>query len=118
MSQPFLGQITVFAGNFAPVGWAFCDGREMPISENEALFSILGTTYGGDGMTTFALPNLCDRVPVGIGQGKGTNPMMLGEEWNGQALALSGAGQQGQDTPGNLTINYIIALYGIYPSRD
>src|SRR5713101_9205564 len=69
MSQPFIGEIRVFAGNFAPAGWAFCNGALMAIADNTALFSLIGTTYGGDGQTTFALPNLQSRVPVHVGQG-------------------------------------------------
>jgi microcystin-dependent protein len=64
MGQPFIGEIRMFAGNFAPAGWAFCDGQLMPISENEALFVLIGTVYGGDGQSTFALPNLQSRVPM------------------------------------------------------
>ena len=69
MSSPFIGEIRMFAGNFAPVGWAFCDGALIPISENDALFNLIGTTYGGDGQSTFALPNLQSRVPMHVGQG-------------------------------------------------
>lgn len=69
MSSPFIGEIRMFAGNFAPVGWAFCNGALMPIDENTALFQLIGTTYGGDGQTTFALPNLQSRVPVHVGPG-------------------------------------------------
>lgn len=69
MSSPFIGEIRMFAGNFAPVGWAFCNGALIPISENDALFNLIGTTYGGDGQSTFALPNLQSRVPVHVGPG-------------------------------------------------
>ena len=69
MSGPFVGEIRMFAGNFAPAGWAFCAGQLMPISENETLFNLIGTTYGGDGQTTFALPNLSGRVPLHFGSG-------------------------------------------------
>src|SRR5712691_11135310 len=69
MSQPFVGEIRMFAGNFAPAGWMFCQGQLLPISENETLFNLIGTTYGGDGQTTFALPNLQSRVPVHVGPG-------------------------------------------------
>jgi microcystin-dependent protein len=69
MSQPFIGEIRMFAGNFAPVGWAFCDGAVLAISENSALFNLIGTTYGGDGQSTFALPNLQGRIPVHQGPG-------------------------------------------------
>lgn len=69
MSSPFIGEIRMFGGNFAPAGWAFCNGALMPISENDALFNLIGTTYGGDGQETFALPNLQSRVPVHVGPG-------------------------------------------------
>jgi microcystin-dependent protein len=79
MSTPYIGEIKLFAGNFAPVDWAFCNGQLLPISEYEALFSLIGTTYGGDGITTFALPDLRGRVPIHQGMGY---PMgqSLGEE--------------------------------------
>jgi microcystin-dependent protein len=64
MAQPYIGEIRLFAGNFAPAGWMFCDGQLLPISENEALFQLIGTTYGGDGQSTFALPDLRSRVPI------------------------------------------------------
>ena len=69
MAQPFVGEIRMFAGNFALAGWAFCDGRLLPISENETLFTLIGTTYGGDGESTFALPDLRGRVPIHNGNG-------------------------------------------------
>ncbi|SRR5260370_39036421 len=69
MSSPFIGEIRMFAGNFAPVGWAFCDGSLIPISSNTVLFQLIGTTYGGDGQTTFALPDLRSRLPVHVGPG-------------------------------------------------
>jgi microcystin-dependent protein len=69
MSQPFLGEIRMFGGTFAPVGWAFCSGQQLAISENDALFNLIGTTYGGDGQTTFNLPDLQGRVPVHQGNG-------------------------------------------------
>jgi microcystin-dependent protein len=69
MSSPYVGEIRMFGGNFAPAGWAFCQGQLMPISENETLFNLIGTTYGGDGQSTFALPNLQSRVPVHVGPG-------------------------------------------------
>jgi microcystin-dependent protein len=67
MSSPYVGEIRMFAGNFAPAGWAFCNGQLMPISENDTLFNLIGTTYGGDGQSTFALPNLQSRIPVHVG---------------------------------------------------
>ena len=69
MAQPYVGEIRMFAGNFAPAGWMFCDGQLLPISENETLFNLIGTTYGGDGQQTFALPDLRGRVPVHQGNG-------------------------------------------------
>lgn len=69
MSQPFLGEIRMFAGNFAPSGWAFCNGALLAISENDALFNLIGTTYGGDGQNTFALPDLQSRIPMHVGPG-------------------------------------------------
>src|SRR5438874_11208110 len=79
MSEPFYGEIVMFAGNFAPRGWALCHGQLLAISQNTALFSILGTTYGGNGQTTFALPDFRGRVPVGPGQGPGLSDYDLGE---------------------------------------
>jgi microcystin-dependent protein len=71
MSSPYIGEIRMFGGNFAPAGWAFCSGQLMPISENDALFTLIGTTYGGDGQSTFALPDLEGRAPMHMGQGPG-----------------------------------------------
>ena len=79
MSEPFIGEIVMFAGNFAPRGWAFCQGQLLSIAQNTALFSILGTTYGGNGQTTFALPDLRGRTPIGQGQGPGLSSVTLGE---------------------------------------
>src|SRR5207249_1149688 len=69
MAQPYVGEIRMFAGNFAPAGWMFCDGQLLPISENQTLFNLIGTTYGGDGQSTFALPDLQSRVPIHQGNG-------------------------------------------------
>src|SRR5712692_5010761 len=69
MAQPYVGEIRMFAGNFAPAGWMFCEGQLLPISENETLFNLIGTTYGGDGQSTFALPDLRGRVPMHVGNG-------------------------------------------------
>ncbi len=79
MSEPFIAQIMMFGGNFAPRGWALCDGQLLSIAQNTALFSILGTTYGGNGQTTFALPDLRGRVPIHPGQGPGLSPYVLGQ---------------------------------------
>ncbi|MUT67223.1 phage tail protein [Paenibacillus sp. NEAU-GSW1] len=69
MSQPYLGEIRMFAGNFPPLGWYFCEGQLIPISENDALYTLIGTTYGGDGQETFALPDLRGRIPIHMGSG-------------------------------------------------
>jgi microcystin-dependent protein len=73
MSSPYIGEIRMFGGNFAPAGWAFCDGSLVAISENDTLFNLIGTTYGGDGQSTFALPDLRGRVPIHMGTGAGSN---------------------------------------------
>ncbi|WGD35551.1 tail fiber protein [Olleya sp. YS] len=77
--EPFIAQIMLFGGNFAPRGWAFCHGQLLPISQNTALFSLIGTTYGGDGRTTFGLPDLRGRVPLSVGQGPGLSNITWGE---------------------------------------
>lgn len=87
--EPFIGQIIMFAGNFAPRGWAFCDGILLPISQYSALFSILGTTYGGDGRTTFGLPDLRSRVPVHAGRGPGLSDRRLGSKGGSETNILS-----------------------------
>lgn len=79
MSNAFLGQITMFAGNFAPKDWAFCNGQTLSIQQNTALFSLLGTAYGGNGVNTFQLPDLQSRLPVNQGQGAGLSPYVLGQ---------------------------------------
>ncbi len=89
MADPFLGEIRMFGGNFAPVGWAFCQGQLLPISQNTALFSLLGTTYGGDGVQTFALPDLRGRVPLGMGQGPGLSPYVEGQAGGAETVTLT-----------------------------
>ena len=172
MSEPFIAEIRIFAGNFAPRGWAFCDGQLLPISQNTALFSLIGTTYGGDGRTTTALPNLQGRAPMHPGRGPGLTSRRLGERGGVETVTLTEAqmpahnhilratvARGGVSTPtGNafntssgetayhapdtnvgmssamaadtggsqahnnmqpyLTINFIIALVGLYPSRS
>jgi microcystin-dependent protein len=165
MSSPFIGEIRMFAGNFAPVGWAFCDGTVMPISQNDALFNLIGTTYGGDGQTTFALPNLQSRVPVHVGPGftlgqtggaetvtlttsqitahshvpqansaPGTQAGPSGGAWaqstlnqfsssspslnmSPAALGSSGGSQPHDNMVPFLVINFILSLFGIFPSQ-
>ncbi|MEP2936888.1 MAG: tail fiber protein [Gilvibacter sp.] len=87
--DPFIGEIIMFGGNFAPRGWALCNGQLLPISQNTALFSILGTTYGGDGRTTFGLPDLRGRVPVSSGHGPGLSNYSLGEKGGTETNTLT-----------------------------
>ena len=89
MSEPFIGEIRIFAFNFAPNGWAFCDGQLLPINQYQALFSLLGTFYGGDGRTNFALPNLQSRVPLQMGQGAGLSNYVLGQSGGLEQVTLS-----------------------------
>lgn len=89
MSQPFLGEIRMGGWNFAPRGWALCNGQILPIAQNTALFSLLGTTYGGNGQTTFALPDLRGRVPMHWGQGPSLTPRTLGEQGGSETVTLT-----------------------------
>jgi microcystin-dependent protein len=141
--DPFLGEIRLVGFTFAPNGWALCDGQLLSISQNAALFSLLGTTYGGNGVTNFALPDLRGRVAIHSGTGAGLTPRDLGSGGgssssstvnlvgkqrdygasevetlagpNGRAVAAGGVADD--NMPPFLTINYIIALQGIYPSQ-
>lgn len=88
MSEPFIAEIRIFAGNFAPRGWAFCDGQLLPIAQNTALFSLIGTTYGGDGRTTTALPNLQGRAPMHPGRGPGLTDRRLGQRGGVETVSL------------------------------
>ena len=135
-TEPFLGEIAIFAGNFAPRGWARCDGQLLSISQNSALFSILGTTYGGDGRTTFGLPDLRGRVPIHAGGGPGLTARRLGEKGGQETVAqgapvkAAAATEEGTNsvsvlTPEKatnmqpyLTVYYIIATQGVFPSRN
>lgn len=89
MSEPFIGQIRIFAGNFAPRSYAFCDGQLISIAQNEALFALLGTTYGGDGRTTFGLPDLRGRAPIHMGQGPGLSDRRLGEKGGAETETIN-----------------------------
>ena len=89
MSEPFLAEIRLLPYNFAPRGWAFCQGQILSIAQNTALFSLLGTTYGGNGVTTFALPDLRGRVAVHVGQGHGLSPYVLGQQGGTETVTLS-----------------------------
>lgn len=101
--EPLLGMIVMFAGNFAPRGWAFCDGQLLPIAQYTALFSILGTTYGGDGRTTFALPDLRGRVPMHAGNGPGLTPRVLGQRLGTEHVTLTAANVPPHTHPLNAT---------------
>ncbi|MCX7554487.1 tail fiber protein [Marinicella sp. S1101] len=172
MSEPFVGEIRMFAGNFAPRGWAFCDGQLLAVSQNDALFSLLGTIYGGDGRTTFGLPDMRGRLSLHAGQGPGLSNRRLGakagaenvtltvnqlpshrhainatttggdnanplgnklaessediytdeldnpSQMNSSSLSNTGGSQSHTNIMPFLCINYIIALVGIYPSRQ
>lgn len=170
MAEPFVGEIRMFAGSFAPAGWAFCAGQLMPISENDVLFNLIGTTYGGDGQETFGMPDLQGRVPVHVGQGPGiTQNYQLGERggvetvtltvnqipahshppiasltgtadtpaggfWAGSSakqfaavpptgvlgtpVSAAGGNQPHENMPPFVAINYIISLFGIYPTQS
>jgi microcystin-dependent protein len=95
MSEPFVGEIRMFGFGFAPQGWAPCNAQLVPISQNQALFSLLGTTYGGDGVTTFALPDLRSRVPAGQGQGPGLSPYAEGQAGGAETVTLAAAQMPG-----------------------
>lgn len=166
MAQPYVGEIRMFGGNFAPAGWMFCDGQLLPISENETLFQLIGTTYGGDGQQTFALPDLRGRVPIHQGNGfilaqtggaeqitlttnqipshshvplansgNGTSSSPANNVWAAQpsllqysvagsantnlpanTLALTGGSQPHDNFQPYLCVDFIISLFGIFPS--
>ena len=165
MAQPYVGEIRMFAGNFAPAGWQFCEGQLLPISENETLFQLIGTTYGGDGQSTFALPDLRGRVPIHQGNGfilaetggaeeitltvsqiashthpllartgKGDRTSPAGATWAGAAadtpysslapdkslranlITATGGSQPHTNFQPYYCVNFIISLFGIFPS--
>jgi microcystin-dependent protein len=139
MSEPFVGEIKMVGFTFAPRGYAFCDGQLLPISQNTALFSLLGTTYGGDGRTTFALPDLRGRFPMHAGSGPGLTVRSNGEKGGAEIEVVHGrapilgwgsTNEIGSNTsdetpvptgpymPPYLAIRFVIALVGIYPSRN
>ena len=89
MGQPYVGEIRMFAGNFAPVGWMFCQGQLLPISEEETLFNLIGTTYGGDGQSTFALPDLRGRVPLHMGNPPSGGSFVIGENGGVETVTLT-----------------------------
>jgi microcystin-dependent protein len=89
MAQPYVGEIRMFAGNFAPAGWMMCQGQLVPISENETLFTLIGTTYGGDGQSTFGIPNLSGRAPIHQGNGPGGITRTMGEMAGAETVTLT-----------------------------
>ncbi len=119
-SEPMVGSICMMATNFCPRGFMEANGQLLPISQYTALFSLLGTTYGGNGQTTFQLPNLQAHVPVGAGQQVPTVPtVMLGEQRGGERVTgESGAGAAAATMPLQLGIKFCIAVEGVYPPRD
>ncbi|MGF7214426.1 microcystin-dependent protein [Spirosoma lacussanchae] len=144
MEDDFLGEIKLFAGSFAPLNWAFCDGSILRIRGNDALFSILGARYGGDGLTTFALPDLRGREAIGSGAGPGLSNFSLGKTGGSVTVTLttaqiaatsvkvgndpaqatkvtaltSAAAQPHSNVPPCLSLNFIICIRGMYPARD
>lgn len=125
-SEGILGEVKLFAGTFAPRGWADCSGQLLPISQNSALFSLLGTTYGGDGRTTFALPDLRGRAPIHLGTGPGLPDYRLGQKGGSANLPTVGvASGKGTNVvrgpsvmPPYQVVRYIICVSGTYPSRS
>lgn len=131
--EGFLGEMRMFGGNFSPRAWAFCNGQLLPISENSALFSILGTTYGGDGRTTFGLPDLRGRVAVHSGDnsaGPGLEPIQLGQRGGSEKIevqTVKGAGKGSVDVISRIEssnhqpyqgVNFIICVEGAFPTRS
>ena len=110
--EAYVGEIRLFAGTTEPRGWAFCDGRLLNSSENRLLSAVLGATYGGDGRTTFALPDLRGRVPIHPSEGD-----WLGQASGGELVATSTEDNSAQTTS-TLTLNYIICLTGVIPDRS
>ena len=121
MSEPFLSEIRIFSFNFAPRGWAFCNGQQLPINQNQALFALLGTTYGGNGQTTFALPNLQGRVPMHMGagftlgqNGGETAHTLITSEMPAHTHVLQGSGNTATSTNPATTNTYAVALRPVY----
>lgn len=103
MVDCYVGEIRAFAGNYAPEGWALCNGAILSVQQYETLFSLIGATYGGDGQTTFALPNLCGRTPVGKGQGTGLSNYNLGQTGGAEMVTLSVANLPAHSHPVNVS---------------
>jgi microcystin-dependent protein len=133
MSNPFIGEIRMFGANFAPQNWAFTNGQLVPIAQDEALFNLLGTTFGGDGQTTFALPDLQSRSPMHAGTGLGLSPRVLGDKGGAETATLApvpipsapvapvpaltfGSLQFPSQSP-FCVVTFIISMFGIFPSQ-
>ncbi len=117
-AEPFLGEIMMVGYTFCPRGWAATDGQLLAIAQNQALFSLLGTTFGGDGRTTFALPDLRGRAPIHVGQGPGLPTIMQGQKSGGSPVGAAGTDPNPPRSQTILGVRYCIALTGIYPSRN
>jgi len=128
MSDQYVGEIRMFAGNYAPEGWAPCNGQLLPITDNEVLFTLIGTTYGGDGVTTFGVPDMRGRVPISVGNGGGSN-YILGQKSGAESVTLLTAQMPAhghlpaaQSTPGNqpLPTNNVWAAKQVFekPAAD
>ncbi|WP_298867385.1 tail fiber protein [uncultured Gimesia sp.] len=117
MVEPYIGQISAVGFNFAPRGWAKCEGQLLPIAQNSALFSLLGTQYGGDGRTTFGLPDLRGRAPIHHGTGPGLENVKIGTKSGGDQ-SLEKSKESGPKTQPTLAVTWVIALRGVYPSRN
>ena len=109
-AEPFLGEISYFAGNFAPRGWMKCEGQLLPIAQNTALFSLLGTQYGGDGRTTFALPDMRGRANIHQGQGPGLSNYRMGQKGGSEKVQLSNANMPSQNLTANVSITANVTI--------
>jgi uncharacterized protein YbdZ (MbtH family)/microcystin-dependent protein len=116
LSEPMIGEIRLFAGDFAPTGWAMCDGQQLPIAHYSALYSVIGVQYGGDGLTWFALPDLRGRVPVHRRHGQFVS-RTLGDRYDGDLVSVVGSGAAFTRTASDLCVSFIIAIGGLYPTR-
>ncbi|MEM7536285.1 MAG: tail fiber protein [Chloroflexota bacterium] len=118
MVEGYLGQVKLFALNFAPKDWAQCDGQELLISQHESLYSIIGTIYGGDGRKTFALPDLRGRAPVGVGESKNLPRIYEGEKRGGAPVAVAKESEPSEVTMAGLGMTWCICLNGVFPARQ
>ena len=116
--SPWLGEIAMFGGNFCPRGWAAADGQLLAISQYSALFALYGTIYGGDGRTTFALPDLRGRAPIHVGRGPGLADARLGDRSGGYEVNRGPRSDITGTRTATLAINYCVSLLGIFPSRN